>query len=108
MIPLLTTASTVQCPHGGQAVLLTANTGAKVDGAPVLLLSDRHAIVGCTFAPSAPSPCVLLRWQTGATQTQVGGTPVLLQSSVGICENAAGVPQGPAVIVQVQPKGLGI
>lgn len=108
MIPLLTTASTVQCPHGGQAVLATANTGAKVDGAPVLLLSDQHAIVGCTFAPSAPSPCVLLRWQTGGTQTQVGGTPVLLQSSVGICENAAGAPQGPALIVQVQPKGRGI
>ncbi|WP_313915794.1 hypothetical protein [Tahibacter sp.] len=108
MIPLLTTASTVQCPHGGQVLLLTTNTDAKVDGAPVLLLSDQHAIVGCTFAPSAPSPCVLVRWQTGGTQTQVGGTPVLLQSSVGICENAAKVPQGPAVIVQVQPNGKGL
>lgn len=108
MIPLLTTASTVQCPHGGQVLLLSANADARVDGSPVLLLSDQHAIVGCTFAPSAPSPCVRVRWQTGGTQTQVAGTPVLLQTSVGICENAAQVPQGPAVIVQVQPKGLGV
>lgn len=108
MIPLLTTTSTVQCPHGGQALLLTANTDAKVDGSPVLLQTDQHAIVGCTFAPSAPSPCVLVRWQTGAAQTQIGGTPVLLQTSVGICENAAKVPQGPAVIVQTQSKGKGL
>lgn len=108
MIPILTTTSTVQCPHGGSALLVTTNTVAKVDDAPMLLLSDQHAVVGCTFAPSAPSPCVLIRWQNGATQTKVGTTPVLLQTSVGLCENALKVPQGPAVVVQVQQKAKGI
>lgn len=107
MIPILTTASTVQCPHGGKATLTSSNTDAKVDGAPILLLSDQHAVVGCTFAPSAPSPCVLIRWVSGATQTKIGKTPVLLQNSVGLCENAAKAPQGTALVVQVQQKAKG-
>jgi hypothetical protein len=109
MIPLLTTISTVICPHAGQAILLTSNTDALIDGAPALLLTDQHPVVGCTFAPGGvPTPCVLIRWATGATQTNVHGVPVLLQTSIGICFNAAQAPQGPAVVVQTQPRALGI
>jgi len=108
MIPILTTTSTVMCPHGGQAQLLTANTEAKVDGAPMLLQTDVHPILGCPFTPVAYSPCVSIRWVTAATQTTVRGTPVLLQSSVGLCLNAAQLPQGSALILQVQQRAKGI
>jgi hypothetical protein len=107
MIPILTTTSTVMCPHGGQAQLLTTNTEMLIDGAPALLLTDVHPIVGCPFTPVAYSPCVSIRWLTGATQTSVRNVPVLLQTSVGLCQNAAQVPQGPAVVVQVQQKAKG-
>ena len=108
MIPLLTTTSTVICPHAGQAILRTTNTDALIDGVPALLLTDEHQVVGCTFAPGGVyTPCVLIRWATAATQTNVHGVPVLLQTSVGICFNAAQVPQGPAVIVQTQQRALG-
>ena len=30
MIPMLTTTSTVMCPHGGMAMLITSNTQALV------------------------------------------------------------------------------
>jgi hypothetical protein len=109
MIPLLTATSTVICPHAGQAILLTTNTDALIDGAPALLQTDEHQVVGCAFAPGGVyTPCVLIRWATGATQTNVHGVPVLLQTSVGICFNAAQAPQGPAVIVQTQQRALGI
>ncbi len=108
MIPILTTSSTVVCPHGGQAVLVTSNTEALIDGAPALLQTDMHPIVGCPFTPVAYSPCILIRWVMGATQTTVHNIPVLLQNSVGLCLNGAQVPQGTAIVVQVQQKAKGI
>ena len=108
MIPILTTSSIVMCPHAGQAQLITTNTEAKVDGAPILLQTDVHPVVGCTFTPVAYSPCVTIRWVTGAVQTNIRGVPVLLQNSVGLCLNAAQAPQGTALIVQVQTKATGI
>jgi hypothetical protein len=47
-------------------------------------------------------------WQVGATQTKVNSTPVLLQTSVGLCFSAEQIPQGPPVVVNVQQKALGI
>jgi hypothetical protein len=109
MIPLLTIGSTVICPHAGQAMLFTTNTDALIDGVPALLQTDQHPVVGCTFAPvGVYTPCVLIRWVTGATQTNVHGVPVLLQTSIGICHNAAQLPQGVAVVVQTQQRALGI
>jgi hypothetical protein len=107
-VPILTATSTVMCPHGGQAMLFSSQAEALIDGAPALLLTDVHPIVGCSFTPVAYSPCVLVRWLNGATQTSVHGVPVLLQSSAGLCLNAAQVPQGPALVVQVQQQAQGI
>jgi hypothetical protein len=107
VIPILTTTSTVMCPHGGVALLVTSNSEALIDGAPALLQSDVHPIVGCSFTPVAYVPCLTIRWVTGATQTSVRGVPVLLQSSVGLCLNAAQVPQGTAIVAQVQQRTLG-
>ena len=109
MIPLLTTTSTVMCPHGGQATLTTTNTEALVDGAPVLLQTDEHVIKGCPFTVGAvASPCVSIRWSTAATQTKIRNVPVLHQSSIGLCFNAAQAPQGPAVVVQTQQRATGV
>ncbi|HTN49234.1 MAG TPA: hypothetical protein VMK32_07380 [Burkholderiaceae bacterium] len=109
MIPLLTTTSTVMCPHGGQATLITTDTDALVDGAPVLLQSDQHPIVGCPFVVAGvPTPCVVIRWLTAATQTKIRNVPVLHQTSVGLCFNAAQAPQGPAVVVQTQQRATGV
>jgi hypothetical protein len=108
MIPILTTTSVVMCPHGGSAVLTTSNTEMIIEGAPALLQSDIHPIVGCPFAPVAPSPCVLIQWVTAATQTSVRGVPVLLQNSIGLCLNPTQAPQGTALVAYVQQQGKGI
>lgn len=108
MIPILTTASTVMCPHGGQAILFTSNTEALIDGAPALLLTDVHPIAGCAFAPVTPLPCLTIQWMTGATQANVRGVPVLLQNSIGLCLNAFQAPQGTALIAQTQQKATAI
>ncbi len=111
MIPILTTLSTVQCPHGGTVTLTTPNTVCQIDGGYALLLTDQHSVAGCPFqkptTPPVPSPCVLVRWTTGATQNKVNQTPVLLQSSSGLCYSADQTPQGPPIVVQVQSVALG-
>ena len=104
-IDLLTTSSTIQCPHGGQAVLTTANSRVSADHARVLLESDVHIITGCPFTVgSSPSPCVRIDWSGGASKAQVNGTSVLLKTSIGQCLNAPGGVQGVAVIVNTQMK----
>ena len=55
----LTIASTILCPHGGSATLLTGNTLVFAGGASMLLESDVHPVVGCPFTIGTKySPCI--------------------------------------------------
>jgi hypothetical protein len=109
-VPILTTMSTILCPHGGNVVLTTSDAQMKIQEAYALLITDVHTIAGCPFTlpPSTPSPCVVARWSAGAIQTQVNQIPVLLETSVGTCYSAAQAPQGVAVISQVQQIAKGL
>jgi hypothetical protein len=108
--PILTTNSTLMCPHGGTVNLQTSNVDVKIQDAPALLVTDVPTVAGCPFTlpNGTPSPCVTVRWSVGATQNKVHGTAVLLQNSVGLCYSAAQVPQGPPTISQVQSVALGL
>ena len=44
MIPILTTLSTIQCPHGGTVALSTSNTLCQIDGGYALVLTDVHTV----------------------------------------------------------------
>lgn len=104
--PLLTTAATVMCTHGGQATLTTANQKVKA-GAAVLLETDVHSVAGCPFTlPNAtPMPCIRIEWSAGATAVKVNGVAPLLQSSVGRCINGLNAPQGVAIVTPGQARG---
>jgi hypothetical protein len=100
MARVLTTGSQVQCPHGGQAMLITANAQARPSSGFALLESDVHPVAGCAFTIGAkPSPCVRIEWSAGATKLTVGGTKVLLESSVGTCYSPENAAQGVALVV---------
>jgi hypothetical protein len=104
MPSILTIENQIQCPHGGQAILETTNSAFLVDGSPALLESDLHAIVGCPFTVGVVySPCVLIEWAGGAEMLSVDGAGVLLETSIGSCANAAGAPQGVAIIMDATP-----
>ena len=98
----LTTTSSVQCPHGGRAILTTKNATSNA-GTSMLLESDIHPVVGCTFfiGPNY-SPCVTIEWSAGASALSVGGTKVLVKSSIGQCKAGAGAVQGVAIIASTQ------
>ena len=90
-------------------MLTTTNTEALVDGAPVLLQTD-HA--SCRRLPvhagrrlhALRSDPLGRRRRRRRRSTSV---PVLLQTSVGLCFNAAQAPQGVAVVVQTQQRAKG-
>lgn len=97
--------ATLQCPHGGQVQISSANTKTKAGGAAMALSNDTFMISGCPFLiGTVASPCLQVQWVLTDLRVKVNGTPVLSRSSVGLCVNAASAPQGPVTIVSTQTK----
>jgi hypothetical protein len=95
----------IQCPHGGMGSVVTANTTTKAGGAFALLATDTFTIAGCPFVIGVvPHPCVAIQWSAPAQKVTVNGTPVLLESSVGICQGPDQAPQGTALVSAVQTQ----
>lgn len=108
-IAILNQGCTIMCPHGGQATVVPGNTRVKVGGGFALLATDTFIVAGCPFTvpPGSPMPCLTIQWTAPATRDTVSGTPVLLQTSVGLCLNATNAPQGTAIVSGVQPRVTG-
>jgi hypothetical protein len=105
MPSILTIENQIECPHGGQAILETTNEAFLVDDSPALLESDLHVIVGCPFTVGVVyMPCVEIEWSGGAEMLTVDGVGVLLETSIGMCNNASGAPQGVALIMDSNPE----
>jgi len=102
---ILNIASSIQCMHGGQALLFSSNTRLMVDNLPALLESDMHPVVGCPFTVGPKyQPCVRIEWAGGFPGCAVNGVPVLVRSSIGKCYSAEGVLQGIAIVANTQTK----
>lgn len=102
---ILTTASSLACPHGGTVMITAANQRAKAVGAPVATANATFTVVGCPFQlpPPTPSPCVSVQWLVTDNRVKADAS-TLSQASVGLCLNAAQTPQGPVVIQSTQTK----
>lgn len=102
--------ATVLCFHGGQVTAVPTSTRVLLGGSPIVLVTDQCMVAGCPMPtpPAGTSPCVSIQWNTPATRVQVEGKPPLLQTSVGLCLNAAQAPQGTAVVVAFQSRVTGV
>ncbi|MCU0627112.1 MAG: hypothetical protein MUF21_11610 [Gemmatimonadaceae bacterium] len=110
---ILTTASTLLCPHGATATIAPGTPRVRIAGSPVATLADLGTIAGCPFqipvgAGTKPQPCVTVRWLAPATRVRAGGQPVLLQSSTALCLSVEQIPAGPPNVVQSQPRVTGV
>ena len=102
---ILTTISQIICPHGGRAILSTANTKVSTNGSFWLSEVDINPVVGCPFCiGTVHSPCIRIEWSGGSSRTSINGTPILKRESNGICYNADNVHQGIAVVVNTQMR----
>jgi hypothetical protein len=108
---LLTTASSLQCPHGGTVSIVSTNMRVQA-GAALALSTDTFTVAACPFqipvgAGTVPHPCVRVQWTKLNVKTVVDGTPTLADDSVGLCLAADQAPQGPVSVVQTQTRAVG-
>jgi len=96
---------TMMCPHGGQVQVVPAQSKVLLGGQPALLSADTFTVLGCPFTVGTKfQPCVTVMWSGAATKVNVAGQAPLLQSSIGLCKSAEGIPQGTLLITGVQTK----
>jgi hypothetical protein len=102
---VLDAGTKILCPHGGQVAVVPRVTRVRLSGRPPLLSDDRLTIAGCAYNVSgSPSPCHSVQWSKAATRVRFEGGAPLLSASVGVCKNAGGAPQGPAVVSGFQTR----
>jgi hypothetical protein len=104
---LVTTASTLMCPHGG-SVTMVSSARVKAGGAQVMRSNDTFTIAGCPFTVGpAVHPCVRIQWVAPSMQSRSGGDFTVTTDSVGLCLAADQAPQGPPQFVSTQMPGAG-
>lgn len=107
-LPIVTTATMIQCPHGIPATLVSASTKVLVDNMPPLVMGDKGTVAGCPFTTPAPKPqpCVTILLTKTATKVLAENKAVLLMNPADIAESAEKIPQGPAIWGNIQSKVL--
>jgi hypothetical protein len=104
---ILQSGCSMMCPHGGQVQVAPSQSKVLLGGAPALLASDTTLVAGCAFAIGPkPQPCLTVEWSAPATKVTIANQAPLLQTSVGLCKSAEGIPQGTVLIVSTQTKVL--
>jgi hypothetical protein len=105
---LLTTASTLMCPHGGTVTATTSNTRAKTAAGFLLRASDTFLVAGCPFILGlVPHPCVRVQWVQPAARGKAAGDFLLTEASVGLCIAPDSAPQGTVLVVATAPDVQG-
>ncbi|MBW8860264.1 MAG: hypothetical protein JF570_11225 [Caulobacter sp.] len=107
MPSLLTTASTLMCPHGGTVTASPGATKAKAD-AMLVRKGDTFSIAGCPFMiGSVAHPCTTVNWVVASTRVKHDGDFVLTSASTGLCLAADQAPQGTVIVASTQPRVSG-
>ena len=90
MPAVLTTASTLQCSHGGRFTPGGSQDLLTVDGHPVLVRSDVQQVT-ITTCPNSPQCTAIESIDSGlATNLSVGTQPVVLATAAGLTNVQAG------------------
>ena len=106
---LLTTASTLMCPHGGTVSAVASGGKVKADNSPIVVKTDTFTVAGCSFMMgNVPSPCTLVEWQQGTQHTKADSVETLTEASIGFCKSAAGAVQGPVQVASTQQKATSL
>ncbi len=107
--PVLTITSALTCPHGGPVTIAPGSPRVSILGQPVATMADQFVVGGCPFqvpigTGTKPQPCVRIQYTVPATRVTSMGQPLVLATSVGMCQSVEQIPQGPPMPVTVQPR----
>jgi hypothetical protein len=106
---LLHVGATVMCTHGAPVNVVPGAPRVLLGGMPAATMSDNYLVAGCPFTVPGPKPqpCVKVQWIVPAARVMIGGQPAVLQASVGLCQSAEQIPQGPPSVVTTQVRVRG-
>ena len=106
---LLHVGATVMCTHGAPVNVVPGSPRVLLGGMPAATMADNYLVVGCPFTVPVPKPqpCVKVQWVVPAARVMIGGQPAILQTSVGLCQSAEQIPQGPPTVVTTQVRVRG-
>jgi hypothetical protein len=101
---ILTKSSVIVCPHGGMVAHMPMSyPGELINGEVPMLFNDTYVVSGCShFVAGSGSACLRVEWTLPSPTKRIGGIPVLINTSVGLCRSASGTVQGPAVVAAFQ------
>ena len=103
----------MKCPHQGSAKIAPSQTNVLIGGKPIATMSDKIAVVGCTFTVPGPKPqpCVTVQWAKPSVKFLVAGKPAALVTTPGpgpgVCQSADQIPGGPPIVNSVQLTVIG-
>jgi hypothetical protein len=104
----VTVGATLLCAHAAPVSIASSNARVLLGGQPAVTASDTFSVVGCTFTAGPKlQPCVQVQWLEPAQRVLVGGQPLVLDSSSGVCMSAEKIPQGQPTIVATQLRVKG-
>lgn len=98
------------CPHGGSTQGVPGSGRVKVNGQPVLTQADMVMVAGCAFMVGVkPQPCVTAQLVSVSLSQRVKaqGNPVVLSSSVGLCQSGEQIAAGPMTVISSQTRVRG-
>ncbi|WP_033340960.1 hypothetical protein [Catenuloplanes japonicus] len=102
--PLLTSATTVVCAHGGQARATQPFPRVRAGGAPAVTAAAPYTITGCALPSQSGGPCVSAQWVTPASRVRLGGVPAVLADARAVC-----TPTGtPLTVAGPQQRAKGV
>ena len=102
---IVTGGATVLCAHSAPVSIITSDNRVQLVGGPAATLSDTYTVTGCAFtAGPKPQPCTRVQWVEPARRVLIGGQPVILHNSTGVCLSAELIPQGQPTVVATQVR----
>ncbi|HEY0012015.1 MAG TPA: hypothetical protein VGB79_04090 [Allosphingosinicella sp.] len=109
-LPLVTTATLAQCPHGIPGMLVSSAAKVLVLGMPPLVMGDKPTVSGCPFQlpVPTPSPCVTLLLTGASSKVMVEGKFALKMNPSDVGQAATQAPQGPVIWSTIQNKVLAL
>lgn len=100
MALLVTSAATVMCAHGGQAVPTAPNPRVLLSGQPTVALSTPWTVMACPYPPNSGGPCVTAQWTSGTVRVRSLGQPLVVDTGMSTCVPTA----TPLTVVVTQPR----
>ena len=80
---ILTSASSIVCPHGGTIQYSAKRLATHfIDNSPIWVIDDSFSIAGC---PKGKFRCERVEWQWGSPTLFINSSAVLTTDSVGNC-----------------------